>query len=38
MPVTNVGLRLVTEAQAYGHRSADFPVVTNESSEIELTY
>src|SRR6266850_7918789 len=38
MPVTNVGLRFVTEAEAYGQRLTDFPVVTNESSEIELTY
>src|SRR6266850_1661992 len=38
MPVTNVGLRFVTEAEAYGQRPTDFPVITNESSEIELTY
>src|SRR5882724_75018 len=38
MPVTNVGLRFVTEAEAHGQRPSDFPVVTNEDSEIELTY
>ena len=36
--VVNVGLCLVTEAEAHGQRPSDFPVVTNESSEIELTY
>src|SRR3989449_4728231 len=38
MPVTNVGLRFVTEAEAHGQHPSDFPVVTDEGSEIELTY
>ena len=37
MPVINIGLRFVTETEAHGQRRTDFPVITNESSQIELT-
>ena len=33
----NVGLRFVTESETHGQRRPDFPVVTDETSEIELT-
>ena len=36
MVITNVGLRFVTEAETQGQRRLDFPVVCNETSEIEL--
>src|SRR5262245_54299278 len=36
--ILNVGLRFVTEAETHGQRRSDFPIVTNESSNIELAY
>src|SRR5206468_12973999 len=38
MTIMNVGLRFVTEPETHGQRRPDFPVVTNESSNIELAY
>src|SRR5262245_55684351 len=38
MAVVNVGLRFVTEAETQSERRPDFPVVTNESSGVELAY
>src|SRR5207244_9058939 len=38
MAIMYVGLRFVTEAETHGQRRPDFPIVTNESSNIELAY
>src|SRR5436309_4671206 len=38
MAVMNVGLRFVTEPETHGQRRPDFPIVTNESSNIELAH
>jgi len=38
MPVVNIRLRFVTEAEAHSQRRMDLPIVANERSDIELTY